>query len=451
MIIALLAIKWISLYQSCIFMTIFNRNAGIIYPGKERRLLILTAIFLITFFLPGAPVINNIAIALLVIFSFGYNKIAEKMALLRQRPAIIFIIIFYVLQVISAFMSQDQEHGFRILQMRVPLLLFPISLGLIYLKDSLKFRIFFIYAAVITFVALACLISSLVVYSRTNDAGFLYNDSLTDIIGKQSVYFALMVNLALFSYVYLILKNLVAAAAKKWIFISMAFLMIVHFMLASRMEISFLYGSGIVFALYYFFIVKKNKKAGFIMIGGLAVAALLFIQLFPKTINRFNELLYPDYRFESNAVESHYNMQLTSEQWNGLNIRLAIWNCGWELVKKRPLFGVSIGDKDQALLDSFKEKGFNFGIRTNKNMHSTYLDLFASMGIIGLIVFLAGFIILPIVSCIQMKDIPGGLFLVDFMLSFVTETYPDRSMGCIIFGFFLAFILSYKKPATVVA
>ena len=109
--------------------------------------------------------------------------------------------------------------------------------------------------------------------------------------------------------------------------------------------------------------------------------------------------------------------------------------------------GVSVGDKDQALLDVFKEKGFNFGIRTNKNMHSTYLDILASMGIIGLLVFLAGYLVLPIISCFRFHDVLGGLVLTDFILTFISETYPDRSMGCVIFGFFVAFIMSYKNDA----
>jgi len=180
------------------------------------------------------------------------------------------------------------------------------------------------------------------------------------------------------------------------------------------------------------------------MIGGLIVCGFIFVQLFPKTINRFNELLYPEYNFKSQAVEAHYNMQLTPDQWNGFNIRLAIWNCGWEIFKEHPVIGVRLGDKDQALLNKYTEKGFSFGIRTNKNMHSTYLDILASMGITGFLVFAIGFLILPLMYCKSANDVLGTLVIINFMLSFITETYPDRSMGSVIFGFFISFIISYK-------
>jgi O-antigen ligase len=423
---------------------IFNPNAGVVGRGKETVLLVLAGLFFFTFYLPGSPLINNIVIVCLVIFCAFFNNGIEKLRLLKQRPAVIFITLFYILQIFSLYLSQDKDRAWLYLQVRIPLLLFPISLGLIYIRLALKVRIYLIYAVVTTLAAIFCLVSAMIIFNRTGDSGFIYNDSLSDAIGKQSVYFALMVNVAIFSFAYLFIYNYITPAFKKITLFCIAFLLIIHFMLASRMEISFLYGSAIVFALYYFFIKKKNRKAGFIMIGALILCGIAFVQLFPKTLNRFNELVYPNYNFKSDAPESHYNMQLTPEQWNGLNIRLAIWNCGFEIVERHPVMGVSIGDKDQALLSVFREKEFHFGIRTNKNMHSTYLDILASMGVVGLIVFLAGFLIFPLRSCVKARDLIGILVIIDFMLSFITETYPDRSMGCIIFGFFIAFIISYK-------
>jgi O-antigen ligase len=424
---------------------ILNADAGIVSGQKERWLILLTGIFICTFFLPGAPVINNLAILALVLYTLFYNRLSEKRQLFKERPAIIFIVIFYLLHIASVFVTKDTTRGLLYLQVRTPLILFPISIGLIYIRDAVKIRIYLLYAVVVTLVAAFCLITALLVYARTGDSGFIYNDSLTDAIGKQSSYFALIVNIALFSYGYLLIRKLVTVKARLPVYLATGFLMIIQFMLASRMEIILLYGSATIFALYYFFVKTQNRKAGFVTLGALAICAVSFVLLFPKTINRFNELLYPSYDFKSDAVESHYNMQLTADQWNGLNIRLAIWNCGFEVIKRHPITGVSLGDKDQALLDVFKEKGFQFGIRTNKNMHSTYLDVLASLGIIGLTTFLLGFVILPLADCIKLKDVIGSIVLIDFMLSFVSETYPDRSMGCIIFGFFISFIISYKK------
>jgi O-antigen ligase len=418
---------------------------------KEKWLYYLVAVFLLSFYLPEMPVVNNVFIGIIFIHCLFYNSFSEKALLLRQRPAILIMVFFYILQLVSVFFSVDQARGFRLLELRIPLLMFPLSFGLIIVTDQLKHRIMLLYAFVTTLAALACIVFAYSIYLKTGDSGFLYNDSLSEAIKKQSVYFAFMVNIAIFAYVYLLVKRTFLLQYKWWIFLNIAFLLVIHFMLASRMEISFLYSSAVVFALYYFIFYRKKVVAGIALVTGLILAAVLFVSLFPKTINRFNELRYSQFKFESNSVESHYNMQLTPDQWNGFNIRLAIWNCGWEICKEKPVFGVSIGDKDEALLKKFKEKGFNFGIRTNKNMHSNYLDVFASMGIIGLIVFISGFLLLPFIKCVSYKDVWGALVVIDLGLSFITETYFDRSMGCILVGFLVSFILSYKKPKQVAA
>jgi O-antigen ligase len=404
--------------------------------------------FFISLFLPPvAPLFNNLFIALIFIACLRLTTVREKISLLKKRPAIILMIIFFLLQIISALISEDQSRGFTLLGLRVPLLMFPISIGLIVVPQIFKERVFFLYSVVITVTAIVCLIYS---YNRSavrNDTGFLYNDSLTELIDVQSVYFAFMTNIAIFSYVYLLIKKTFVLKFKWVIYACICFLLVIHFLLASRMEISFLYTSGILFSLYYFIAVQKKPLKGIAAAGSLVLAAVLFVTIFPKTVNRFNELKYSEFEFNRDAIESHYNGQLTPDQWNGFNIRLAIWKCGWQLSKEHPVFGTSIGDKDKALINTFEENGFNFGIKTNKNMHSNYLDVLSSMGFIGLLVFVAGFLVLPILSCIRYRDILGFMILADFGVSLITETYIDRSLGCILLGFMISFVLSYRDPS----
>lgn len=416
---------------------------------KEKILYLLIAAFFVTIYIPSLMVLNNILIGLIFVFSLSYNRRGEKLALLKQRPAIILIIIFYVMHVISAFISHNQPEGFSMLGLRAPLLLFPMGIGLIYIKTELKDRILFLYAFVTTIAAIICLVNALIMYRGHNDTGFLYDDSLSDPIGIQSVYFALMITLAIFSYVYLLVKKFFIRNIP--VYVNIAFLLIIQFLLASRTEIGFLYASSILCLAYYFIIRQKKIIPGISVIAGLLILVFLFIKLFPKTLNRFNELQYPGYTYSSLAVESHYNMQLTPEQWNGVNIRLAIWKCGWELSKKNLLIGVPIGDKAAALRKVYEEKQFNFGLRTKKNMHNTYLDVLSSFGVIGLIIFLFGFIILPLRACFIYKDLFGALIIAGFSVSLITETYIDRTIGCVLLAFFISFVTSWKKkPETLI-
>ena len=214
-------------------------------------------------------------------------------------------------------------------------------------------------------------------------------------------------------------------------------------MLASRIAIINLYLSLLTFAVIN--IIKKRKYLeGATLIMGLLVGSFLLVNFFPKTINRFKELMYTDYKFNSHGAESHYNTELTADQWNGANIRLAVWSCGWQLIKQYPIFGAQIGDKKDKLQEIYRARQFDFAYNSQRNMHNNYMDILCTFGIVGLLLFLLSCFILPIVSCVQSKDMIGLCIVIAFAFSLFTETYLDRTWGAVLLCFFLSFIASYR-------
>src|ERR1700694_4258952 len=89
---------------------------------KEKILYFGLAAFFITLFLPDMPVINNIVIGGILVYSFFYNTLTEKRQLFRQRKEIGFMILFYLLNIISAFFSENKQEAITMLVMRLPLL-----------------------------------------------------------------------------------------------------------------------------------------------------------------------------------------------------------------------------------------------------------------------------------------------------------------------------------------
>jgi len=172
---------------------------------------------------------------------------------------------------------------------------------------------------------------------------------------------------------------------------------------------------------------------------------VLIFKFFPKTLNRFKELTYTEFDYKSMGKESHYNMEVTKDQWNGLNFRLAAWQCGWELFLTHPIKGVNIGDKKDVLMEKYREKDFQFALQTNKNVHNNYLDILYSMGIIGLALFLVGWIILPLFYARRYGDWLSILIILTFASAWVTEIYFDRSLGGMLTGFFIPFLLTDKR------
>ena len=76
--------------------------------------------------------------------------------------------------------------------------------------------------------------------------------------------------------------------------------------------------------------------------------------------------------------------------------------------------------------------------------------------LVSLLVFLLGWIILPLRACFRRTDRQGEEFIADplgafiimaFAAAFITETYLDTSIGCILTGFFISLVSAWKKPS----
>jgi O-antigen ligase len=417
-----------------------------IFSIKEKALYFLFAAFFISLALPDMPVVQNVVIGGIVLLSLFYNSFSEKGRLLRERKEILLMILFYVLHLISTFFSANRQEAVTMLALRLPLLVFPLTIGLLYIREGLKERILLSFSIIVTLTSAACLAYAIHKYRQSNNTGDLYDDSLTLLIHMQSIYYALIVTLALFVYIYLLQKKSFAIEYIGLAYLSIAFLLVFHFMLASRIAIIILYTVFLIFGILY--LVRKRKFwQGAALIVGLVIVALVLPRLFPKTMNRFNELNYPGYQFNNHGVESHYNMDLTADQWNGANIRLAVWKCGWELAGKYWLVGAQLGDKQDRLVDIYRSKQFDFAIETHRNMHNNYLDIFCTFGLIGFLLFLFGYLVIPMRKAIQTEDILGLIIIASLGTCLITETYMDRSIGCLLLGFFLSFISSVRQPA----
>ena len=350
---------------------------------------------------------------------------------------------FFLLNGISTLYSQNQNEAISFFGYRLSLFVIPFALGSIYIQTKLKDRVISGFATTTTIAGLGCLAWSIYKANINHDWSLLYNDNLSGIINFQSIYFAMLVNLAIFSFAYLLIKK--SPLVDQNIVVPLLIvLLIVNFLLASRVAIIILYSTIFIFALVHI-IRKKKILEGFTLIMGLLLAGFLLVKFFPKTINRFKELTYTKFDYGSVAKESHFNVELTKEQWNGANTRIAIWECAWTVIQNNMIFGTGLGDKIVVLKKEYAKKGFVFGTQTNKNVHNNYLDVWISLGLIGLVIFIAGFIILPILKCIQANDFYGLLVIISFALSLFVETYMDRTMGNTLLAFFIAFISSYKK------
>ena len=128
-----------------------------------------------------------------------------------------------------------------------------------------------------------------------------------------------------------------------------------------------------------------------------------------------------------------YSMDDADYKWNSLTIRIAKWECSWEVVKENFLIGVGTGDAQDALMDSYRKKGFVEGLRNGYNTHNQYLETWTMLGLPGLIIL-----------CWMVWPFRMNWLWRSFMLliaaSFLTENILDVQKGVVFFSFFYALL-----------
>ena len=188
---------------------------------KEKILYILILFFLATLFLPWLKLANIFAAIFLGVYSFFFDSFGEgslairkenlsssfnqKWQLLKKRKYLLWMFLFFVMVVISVFLSSNFHKGLRYLDPRLPLAYFPLSVGLLQLKKEFKEKILLGFAWLTTSIMLLCLCWSLYRSGFFKKPEFLYNDSFTEILKQQSIYISLLVNLSIYIFAYHIL------------------------------------------------------------------------------------------------------------------------------------------------------------------------------------------------------------------------------------------------------
>lgn len=411
------------------------------FINKETLGLLLCGGFFFTFFSGQTPVLNGILLGLMGLWGLFYNSLREKWSLLKQSPHLWTIVLFFIWLWVSLFLSENKSRGFRYMDTRLSLFYLPVSMGLLSLTRMWRNKALLIFSWVTTAAMLYCLLVAAQAAHRLNDASLLYNDSLTLPLYRQSAYVALLVNIALFVQGWWLFMSPLSRVKKTLLFVNIIFLLVASYLLASRNMLLVLCVGTVGFVGYYIFS-KKAYLVGFTLLLGLFMVVFAVFKIFPKTGNRFKEFTYTRYDYNNQGKESHYNMAVDSTQWNGVNLRLAIWSCGWELFKRQPLAGVGLGDKQDALFEKYKEKQFAFAYATKKSVHSNFVDVLYSTGAIGFLLFFAGWVLLPVVYVLKKEDGLGFLMVLTIVSAMVTEIYFDRTIGSMICGFFIPFVLN---------
>ena len=147
-------------------------------------------------------------------------------------------------------------------------------------------------------------------------------------------------------------------------------------------------------------------------------------------------LLYLGNAFRFKALRA--NLSFSSSAGSTLlhtNIRYRIWKSAVNIVKEKPLFGVGIGDEQDALNKSYQENDYSKAFDEHLNCHNQFLQTGLSVGITGLIILL--FILF---YPLTMRGFGLRSYYISFLLivfvMFFFESMFERVLGVAFFSIF---------------
>ncbi|HSH67401.1 MAG TPA: O-antigen ligase family protein, partial [Bacteroidia bacterium] len=286
-------------------------------------------IYIVSLFSEYIPVISNIMMALVFVASLVLAFQKGGSQLFYRNKALTGIILFFLIQFLSVLFSQNKKEGFTILSSVVPFFLFAVSFCFIEFKQSTWNRLLLFFAVITTLASVIGFGAGVYNSVTLHDNGYLYNDNICFVLGKQAVYFAFYVSIAILIYIYHLITNENKKSAA-WIYLAICWLFIIIFLLASRTA---MFGLLAILCIYLGTILIQRKKYMEICILflSLAIGAVILIKLFPKTLNRFKGTTETSFQFDNQNTENHFNATFDKTKWNSSNTRAAIWTCAVEV------------------------------------------------------------------------------------------------------------------------
>jgi O-antigen ligase len=405
------------------------------FSQKENAYCLTLCFFVLTLYSPLIP-LNNLAIAAMGLVWIISGRFKNVSGLLKNKIAF-GLLVFYAFQALTLLYSSNKSVGGMWLEYRSPMAYLPLILGMSTLTSSQRNKVLLFFAwltASASFVGLAY--GSFLAW-HTGDSGFLYNDNLGLLFDKQAVYFAMYINFSVAIFIWALHYNLIHKQVQRNLgVLAIVGMTLVCYLLASRIALLILV--CLVLGYVCVLIVQQKKYlTGFIILSGGGILAFLSPQLFPKTMSRFVSVTNSNYAYTNMHPVDHFNGEISKENWNSLNTRLAIWSCAGEIIKRHPLTGVGIGDVGDTLLEQYRRKSFYFGIRYNLNCHNQYLDVALGGGVVGEIVFLIAVLIVPVYKGFKNRNTLLVFFVLSLAIYLITEIMFNRNQGVTFICFFM--------------
>jgi len=387
-----------------------------IFPETDKALQKATVVLvvLVAFFLPFKFLVN-VFIALVFAAWLLSNPFKKLFTKTENSKIFLVIFIFYLLHALALLYTQNIGEGLFSLEIKASMLIFPL---LFYTEQFSQKQIQFFLKSFIAgtiFCCVLCLVRAAFLYTTKGEASFYY-ESLAWF--QHPSYLAMYVT---FCCVVLLLKPIFN---KPLSYIGIAFFTMFVLLLSSKTGIV-IHFSLLIFCIASLFLKRKNylKVISVAFLGLLVFCSCLFF--IPEIQLRFKGVIMV---LQAKGIEK--------SSTESTAVRQLIWTEALQISKEHLLMGVSPGDANDALYNSYKQHGITGAYEKKLNAHSQYFQTLVGLGLVGLISLLALFI----VPLFENRKKLVLFFVLITSLNFLTESMLQTMAGCIFLGYFYSII-----------
>jgi O-antigen ligase len=183
-------------------------------------------------------------------------------------------------------------------------------------------------------------------------------------------------------------------------------------------------------------VVLYNNGYQKIIIGlliGLIVLIGVAYKVFPTPFERMKQAL--------KVTTSAQNIDKTDVESTA--VRILIWKESIKLIENNILFGTSVGDANDKLIEAYEREGLEGALLKKLNAHNQFLQTFIGTGIIGFVLLLLMTLGTLIYSFVK-KNYILSLFSILIIFNFLVESMLQAQAGFIFFAFFFCILTQYN-------
>jgi O-antigen ligase len=389
------------------------------------------------------PLLNSI---LCLLFAVYWLLFAKKNVAYKKKYWITLFCSLYLVVLFGTVHSDNIKEAISDLRQKAAFILFPIILGTSTCINETVYRRSFTALTIATITgSIFCIAKGGYNYFKTGIIENLYGYELLN--GLKDMTPFIMSLCCLLCLLYLCHHIYLAKKETKPVFIPAAYsriaaivFLFLFLLVVGNRNILFLATAVLVF---YSFKLSKKKSVRVAILMSVSVIIIIAIKSNPHLKRQWSELTNIS---KTNSIPLDKDLSL-GKSWGGYQLRIAIWKCTADVIKKNWFFGVGTGDAQDALQVAYERRKFYFASRYNRyNTHNQYLQETVTNGIFGLIIFLTC-LITPLFVKVQPEEKQIYiLFIFCFSFACLTDAPLELNKGIIWFSFFnsLIFFKSYN-------